>query len=129
MGFRGKARRKTNLVFLWAGLIMAVYLKIGVLLPGVVAVAKQVPFFLKILSLLAFFTCVLYLDWRTWRRVRDPSQPALPSSWYLWPATTGLVFAIVTADCHTFFLLGTCAWVVFMHLSWHIHRRRLSRAQ
>lgn len=129
MGFRGKARHKNNFVFLCAAVMMALYLKIGQLVPGAVTLAKQVPFLVKILSLLGFFTCVWYLQWHIYRRVRNPTQPALPSSWYVWPVTTGLVFAFVTADCRTFFLVGTAAWVLYMQLSWHIHRRRITRAQ
>ncbi len=86
--------------------------------------AKSVPLAWKVLTLLAMFGTVCYVDWRIARRTFDVALPRLERGWLVWLAIVAFAFAVITADERTLFSGGTVGCLIFLWASGRYYRRK-----
>lgn len=122
-GFAGKARWKTNRVFLIAFGIAFFYVNIG-RMRVCVAVAELVPVIYKWFVGLALFTLFWFTERRIHKRLCNPtSMGPLPLIWKMSLLLLAVIFGMVTADKRIIFTVVTSFLVLFLCLSDRIFRQ------
>ncbi|HZL14225.1 MAG TPA: hypothetical protein VFC85_08790 [Verrucomicrobiae bacterium] len=132
-GFQGKARWKTNRVFLVCFAIMFLFDQIGKL-KWCIEVAGKIPFFWKCFALATMTVCIFIYSSKIYsraiyRRTHGVTLLKPHIAWFIMILVAGFTFAIISADYRIFFNISTALLILSCFAFDYYYRRKAEKVE